>query len=294
MWLVPVSMGVAAWFAVSGIRKPGLSPVNDAPVPVVTTAASAAPTAVDRRAPALPVVRPATTPPTPAVVRRNLYDAGSVLDAIKRVRVAGSPDEKLWAAQLIRECAGYQSSEQQVYQMSGSSDVPQLLAQRVEAFEELRRRCEGINGVPVLERREAAAALDAASSASTSVFRALVVLQAKHTGGDTRWNAAESRLVGDAVYSGDPLIKREGFFALMTAIDRDAPGGAERRDALLLALADQTINAPLSEFERLAQCAIASMCGGTTRQAAVPTRLQSLYLQAFAQRQPPEAILAIR
>ncbi len=297
MWLLLGALAVIAWMTFGGPRAPSSAIAPEALKQARPIEPSTAPSAVQSVAPARLKVKAALTPPTAVEVRRALYDAPNIFEAVRKLRASGSPDEKAWAAQLMRECYGYLSKEQHSHRVAGSNDSPQVEALRLAAFEELQKRCDGFNDVSWPARREATAELAASSHVSTSTFHALTALQARHALGDTRWNQEESKLVAQALYSGDPLIKREAFWALYTAIDKNGPGGEERREALLSALADQLINRPLSRFEQLAQCAVGAICdesGLSNSIGATPNRLQGLYLEAFAQRRPPEAILAIR
>lgn len=259
-------------------------------VPPLTPSAASSAVQTHVRSRAVAKVSPA--PLSATQKRRALFDSPNVLDAVRNAQANGSPDEKGWAAQLLMECYAYIQKEQQLYQ---STEAPAVESKRMAAFEALQKRCHGVQELDWAARRAISAELAAAASASTSPLQILKALQDRHERGDTRWNQAESTLVTEALYGNDPLMKRQGFLALLTAIDEKAPGGRERRDGLLFALADRTLNSPLSEFERLQQCAAAAMCGQVEPvPEAIPGRLQSLYEAAFAQRASPEALLAIR
>ena len=297
IWLALGAAVGISWMSFGGPRAPSSEAMPETIKQGLPIEAIAAPTAAQSMVPARPKVTAASVLPPPVEVRRVLYDAPNLFEAVRKARASGSPDEKGWAALLMRECYGYLSKEQHSERVAGLTDSPEVGAQRLAAFDELHKRCDGFNDVSWPARREATAELAAAAHASTSTFHTLTALKARHDRGDTRWNQADSRLVADALYGADPLIKREAFWALYTAIDRNAPGGEERRDALLFALADQMINPPLSTFERLAQCAVAAICSESDLSpsiAVTPNRLQSLYLEAIAQRHSPEVILAIR
>ena len=229
---------------------------------------------------------------SPTEVRAAIFDSPRVLDAVRRVRLKGTPDEKGWAAQLLRECYGYVSKDQQRYLLADVHDVD---PRRLAAFGALQERCSGVGELDWATRREITSDLMMFAAASKGDLPSLESLKARHQAGDTRWTQADSKLIANALYGDDALTKREGFLALWTAIDEKAPGGSERRDALLNALANSLLNPPLSEFERLQQCAIAGLCERAgPADASSPGRLQSLYTDAFARRVSPEEILTIR
>ena len=292
IWLALGVLLVLAWFAGGEGGNSNSRVVSESTKllgPLISSAASST-VQTPVRSSAASKVSP--TPPSATQKRRALFDSPNVLDAVRNAQANGSPDEKGWAAQLLMECHAYIQKEPQLYQ---STEAPAVESKRMAAFEALQKRCQGVQELDWAARRAITAELAAAASASTSPLQILKALQDRHERGDTRWNQAESTLVTEALYGNDPLMKRQGFLALLTAIDEKAPGGRERRDGLLFALADRTLNSPLSEFERLQQCAAAAMCGQVEPVAeAIPGRLQSLYEAAFAQRASPEALLAIR
>ena len=241
--------------------------------------------------PAAAVAKPASL----ADERQRVYDAPKVLAEVRRVRATGTPDEKEWAAWVFQECYAY-SAGGQLELPDGLPDAMKAVeAQRRAAFAALQQRCRGMEQLDWPTRRAVKQELLDAVGASKSPLHIFRVLQERHKLPDTRWSQQEAEVVAAGLYSDDPLVRREAFWTVYSAIDGKAPGGRERRNALELAAADEFFNKPLSEFERLQQCHTVGWCGQfDPTPAPEASRLERLYSQALARKDKPEALLAIR
>jgi hypothetical protein len=233
---------------------------------------------------------------SPTAFRARLWNATDVMESVRAVRVDGSPDEKGWAADLLRECYRFvdQARPEQY-------DQPR---QR-EAWDDIVRRCAGVRGVSMEERHAITEELRAAAKSSTSTLHQLQELyERERRYADNRWNNVEAQTITSALHDEDPLVRRAGINLLMEAIDVEAAGGDARREALLFAMAGSMLNQPLSDFERLERCAMLPNCelprdDAETASSGMPdereaARLRAAYSEAFARHMDAFSILAIR
>ena len=252
-----------------------------------------------------PQVTPSARQSTATELRTRLYETSDVLSAAKRTLANGSPDEMVWAADLVRECYGFISQmPPEANAIRGEVSEPQKAA-----LEELQKRCSGVKTLNWAQRRQLTAELYEAASRSTSAFGQLrAINKRENSSGDTRWSQPDVALIQSALYGNDIVLQREAFNAMLASIDTAAPGGAERRDALLFSLAPEILNRPLSSFEVLETCALRGNCDPTVaseQHALEPlTRtpversnadlMRARYREAFEKRMPVQDLLSIR
>lgn len=229
------------------------------------------------------------------VLRAALWDTTDVMASVRAIRTGGTADEKGWAADLMRECYGYvDQTIPKVYDKPGQR----------EAWAEIAKRCAGVRDVSKPERHAILEELYAGAELSMTQLHDLKkVYERVHRDGDNRWTNVEADSITAALHGDDPIVRREAFNLLTEAVDDKAPGGDARKEAMLFAMADQYLNQPLSEFERLQRCTMFDRCelptDGPTGAANAPSeregaRLRAAYAEAFARRAPASAILAIR
>jgi hypothetical protein len=117
---------------------------------------------------------------------------------------------------------------------------------------------------------------------------------------DGRWNNEQAQLITDSLYSGDPVVAREASWALLKVIDTNAPGGRERQEAAMLALAPKYLNFPLSQYEQLDACASQGWCDHwgdsdpSYKASAAVQKLAEKYSDALAAHSDARSIAAIR
>jgi hypothetical protein len=249
---------------------------------------------------------PATSPLTDH--RRQIFDSPDVMGTIDRLRASGTADEKEWALYLLVYCVQVnarasaprpdsEASEQGRSVDPGTQAQLQMLKKR--AADELAARCRGVKALAhVQDRRALQDDLRAAAVANRS---ALGQLEALASNQDDRWNSEQARQITDSLYSGDPVLARAAFFALLAAMDRDSPGGADRNAAFTAALGPIYAHAPLSDFERMSACAAIGLCGSPSdaEDPGLPPnsevlRLAQKYRAAVASRLDARSIMAIR
>jgi hypothetical protein len=223
---------------------------------------------------------------------------------INDIRRNGTQDEKDWAVALLTSCVHIFSKPVSPvedvtapdYAVPASSpDDAVTSGQRKQASEELARRCRGVKDLSVADRQALRQELLAGADSNSSALGRL------HAISDDRWNAEQAKLISDSLYSGDPVLARAAFYALLAAFDSNAPGGAERQTAFMMALGHEYTGQPLSEFERLQGCRSLGWCGSNWGLKDQPTkddptvdRLADAYRAAVASRMDARSILAIR
>lgn len=188
----------------------------------------------------------------PTDQRSKLYDAPDILAAIKAVEATGSADEKGWAAVLLLECSNYVDSRPWRTSL-GPEPVP-TDSQRL-ATAHIQQQCANVKTLPIDERVARARALREASKGSTSDYAQIVAINERRDG---RINTNEQRLVESALYGTDPLSKRAAVEAVLAAIDRKAPGGEQRFEALSMVTLDA--QPALSQFEAWQRCVLLPKC----------------------------------
>jgi len=229
-------------------------------------------------------------------LRARLWDSTDVMQSVRAVRASGSPDEKGWAEDILRECFAFADQGR-----PGQYDKPQ---QR-DAWDELAKRCAGVKGTSRQEISELVQELHAAAKSSTSTLHALnEAYERERQDGGGRWSTREAATITSALHGDDSLVRREAFNLLVAAIDDESENGDVRHEALLSAMADSMLTQPLSNFERLQRCARLPNCelprdGGSTGYAGMSddretARLRTAYAAAFAKHLDAFAILAIR
>jgi hypothetical protein len=250
--------------------------------------------------------RPETSPLTDH--RRQIFDSPDVMATINRLHASGTADEKEWALSLLVGCVHVnaraaaprpdaEASEEGPPVVPGTQSQLKALEQR--AADELALRCGGVKAMAHLQDRQPLQGdLRAAAVANRSTLGQLEALASNQ---DDRWSSEQARQITESLYSGDPVLARAAFFALLGAMDRDSPGGAERNAAFIAALGPIYTHAPLSDFERLSTCAAMGLCGSPSdaEDPGLPPnsevlRLAQKYRAAVASRLDARSIMAIR
>ncbi len=243
---------------------------------------------------------PATSPLTDH--RRQIFDSPDVMGTIDRLHTSGTADEKEWALYLLVGCVHVNARAAAASEEGPPVDPgtqAQLKALKKRAADELASRCRGVKAMAHLQDRQALQ--DDFRAAAVANRSTLAQLEALASNQDDRWNSEQARQITESLYSGDPVLARAAFFALLGAMDRDSPGGADRNAAFTAALGPLYAHAPLSDFERLSACAAIGLCGSPS-DAVDPglppnsevLRLAQKYRAAVASRLDARSIMAIR
>jgi hypothetical protein len=258
----------------------------------------------------MPATSGTTLPATSSLTdhRRQIFDSPDVMGTIDRLHASGTADEKEWALHLLIGCvqvnarAAAPRPDADVSEEGPPVDPgvqAQLKALKKRAADELASRCRGVKAMANLQDRQALQDdLRAAAVANRSTLGQLEALASNQ---DDRWNSEQARQITESLYSGDPVLARAAFFALLGAMDRDSPGGADRNAAFTAALGPIYAHAPLSDFERLSECAAIGLCRlpSDAEDPGVPPnsevlRLVQKYRAAVASRLDARSIMAIR
>ena len=252
------------------------------------------------------VARAVTTQPL-TDARRRIFDSPNLMATIDRIHASGTDDEKQWALYLLFACvqlnarAALQQADagNREQDPSASSAAAAALASlKKQASDALAARCAGVKAVAHLsDRQPLQDDLRAAAVANQSVLGRLGALASDR---ESRWSSEQAELITRALYGGDPVLAQAAFFALLGAMDPDSPGGLDRYIALETALGPIYAGAPMSDFERLAGCALIGRCDPAHDGYPVPppsqdvTRLAAKYRAAVESRMDARSILAIR
>jgi len=257
-----------------------------------------------------PVTRnsaPAAKPQTATEDRRRVFDSPDLMATIDDIRRHGTADERDWATYLLSSCAVRfmpvlppVPDEAGAEQPKPASKRPdkELEAQKKRASDALAERCKGVKGLSSDDRAALKRELSEPAAGYGSALRHLHAIAGRDDG---RWSSDEAQLISDSLYSGDPVIAREAFFAMLSAVDWHSPGGKERQAAFMLAAGSIYANAPLSEYERLEGCANMGWCGsrwgadeGYPAPSAAVVQLADKYTAAVKSHMDARGILAIR
>jgi hypothetical protein len=232
-----------------------------------------------------------------------IWGAPDVMAAIRRVQAGGTPDEKWYAGEVLRECNAFTLAPPDELKDDGREKSTKQ-DQRI-AWDALAKRCAGTK-IPRAEWRSLLKELLDGAATSTSPLGVLrKIADREREASDNRWTTGELDVISKALQGNDPLQKRQAFNVLYSAIDRNAPGGDARGQALTAAV-EAIVNPTLSDFEMLERCAIFSHCEAFPEPLDKPTviletpedrefqRLLAAYSNAFAKQLPATSILAIR
>lgn len=240
--------------------------------------------------------------------RRRIFDSPDVMGTINQVRANGTSDEKEWALYLLVACVHANArfsalqadaADREQDQSASTPSRIALAALKRQASETLAARCRGVKALALLNDRQALEDdLRAAVVTNQSMLRKLGVLASSQ---EDRWSSEQADQITNSLYSGDPVLARAAFFALLGAMDRDSPGGQDRNTAFIRALGPNYTETPLSDFERMSGCAALGRCGsdwdteypGPAPDAAV-MRLTEKYRAAVESRMDARSIMAIR
>ena len=253
-----------------------------------------------------PSSKPAVTADVQKVTadRRRILDSSDALATIENVRKSGTADEKDWAASLLASCAVLfvempkLSPEMEAAHSQNQPEDPALTSQKKHATEVLSDRCRGVKKLTTEERVALRHELQAHGNEAPTTLRQLDYMT---TSSDSRWSGEQAQMLTNALYSGDPVVARAAFFALLHAVDFDAPGGHDRQAALMFALGSVYANAPLSEYESLQSCRTSGQCYGQPNPqldgpplSPAALELQKKYEAAIASHMDARSIMAIR
>ena len=277
-----------------------LAPKN-AP-PAATAAVSRAIPALQRpvlaaSTPRLSVIASVQLPQPVTSDRRRIFDSENILATIEAIRINGSPDEKEWANFLVVACTQITKDVAAPPANDRQPEPEEVVKRKAAATNLLRERCSGVGKLTSAERISLRSELLKDFDANQSV---LAELRRAGASRDGRWSSEQVSLVTDSLYSGDPIVAKSAFLALMASFDDNAPGGADRLIAFRLALAPVYLNFPLSEFESLDACRSNGWCNGTygdpsdTRYSDEIIRLVAAYKAARDSRMDARSLLSIR
>lgn len=238
---------------------------------------------------------------------RRIMDSPDLLRTVAAIRANGSQDEKDWALYIVAGCINVRSAALRAAASSSQAitsnavveaKAKELAAEKRRAYDSASTRCKGIWDMSPEERRALNTELMAGSASNPS---ALGQLNALASTDETRWTSEQSGLISSALYSDDLVLQRGAFYALHGAIDVNAPGGEERREALELAFTPEAAYAPLSELDSLVACSVIGACASNIsalREQSSPSRsvkrLADEYRAALQNHKDAASILAIR
>ena len=215
-WLKPLKGSVA---------QTATSPMTErTPEVIVPSSASALPPKTS----AVPDSKPLLTE-----VRRRIMDAPDLMKAISEIRLHGTQDEKDWALFIMMACDhvhlnGSTLDDPEMAANPSASGMPatnrELAKERRIAFESISQRCKGFSALDAEDKKSLRSELITSSGTNSSVLARLHTLA---TTDENRWSDEQATLISNSLYSGDPILQREAFFAAQRSIDLDAPGGAE-------------------------------------------------------------------
>jgi hypothetical protein len=238
-----------------------------------------------------------------AQTRSSIWGASDIMAAVRRAQRSGTPDEKWFAQEVLRECALF--TEPPAAPIAAAIEGTGKYGQRA-AWAELEMRCAGIKALSWDQRRALVADLKQAAVASTTTMKALFALTERLRSGDNLWSQIDLDAITAALHGHDPIPRREAFGILLSSIDKNESGGQARYEGLMFLMAADDRNEAQSDFELLERCAIFPNCASDGSQdppatsdslAAVDSgyeRLKALYAEAFAKRISAARILAIR
>ena len=162
----------------------------------------------------------------------------------------------------------------------------------------IRDRCKGLSALNTEDKASLRSDLIAGSERSSSVLARLHLLA---TTDEDRWSEEQANMISSSLYSGDPVLQREAFYAAQRSIDLDAPSGADRSEAFEQAFQSELVSGPLSELERQTACVMINRCPSTAvdlRNQNTPSksvdRLANEYKAALQSHKDVKSILAIR
>ncbi len=218
--------------------------------------------------PVLPQV-PATAPSQAASLHpvtddfKRVMDSPDVMKTVSEIRLHGSQDQKDWASAMAASCRQVIGRSHQLASESSSQAEAEpkaskaVEAEKARALATLQERCKGIGQMNTDDYWTLRQELAAGNATSQSVLGRLHQLVSSQ---DDRWTDDTMKMVTEGIYSSDPVVQRNAFFALQGAIDLNASGGPDRKAAMQVAFSDEAYGAPLSEFERLSNCYLSDNC----------------------------------
>ena len=245
-----------------------------------------------------PIV-PASKPQPVTNDWRKVVDSRDAMATINEIHKNGTVDEKNWAYTLLTSCNQVLRSTATygVADPASSAEEKDLALKKRQAVDVLSEKCKGVKELSGDDRH---ALEDEFMVARQSKATVLAQLNAATDGRDGRWSSQQVQLISDSLYSGDALLAKAAYGALMQAFDTSAPGGDERFAALQTEMGGAYFNYPSSQFESLLACRNLGWCNGGYEVPANsdPTpnvvRLMVLYKAAFDSHADVRSILAIR
>lgn len=225
------------------------------------------------------------------VKRAKIYDSTSLLSTAFQVLASGTQDEKAWVHDLLSDCRGYAVSRPLI---SPSPSQAQL-----DALHALQLRCNEIATYPPAELKALLEKLKQGGDGSSSEYGRVVTISAAAKK-DAHYSVSESdsALIQQSLYSEDAVLRRAAFWTVVSLMAAQ-PDGSQRVSAFISAVADDYVNQPLSEFERLELCAGLAKCGGSddlpkasaTAPSAAEASLIEEFSKAIHQRAPINALI---
>ena len=231
--------------------------------------------------------------------RRRILDAPDIMRAIEEIRRGGTQDEKNWAYSLLTTCNQLLKHDFTLNtpDIASSPTVEAIVAKKKQATDLLAKRCDGVKNLNSTDNQALQAELFKARENNPSILGQLEEFGSSE---DSRWSSQQAQLITNSLYSGDPIVAKAAFLAVMRAFDRNAPGGEDRLSAFSFALAPIYLNFPLSTYEQLQTCRSNGWCNGTYEVPPEPIhspeelRLIKAYKSASDSHADVRSILAIR
>ena len=238
--------------------------------------------------------------------RRRILDSPDLMKTVTEIRLHGTQDEKDWARYAMMACAhvrgkglpadgGIAASQAESTMPSAS---PEVTKERRLAYESVSQRCKGLSALNPDDRISLQSELSAGSESNSSELARLHSLASTD---EDRWTDEQTSLITRSLYSGDPVLQQEAFFAAQRTIDLNAPSGADRSAAFEQAFESTLVSGPLSDLELQTACVLINHCPSSStdpRSQNSPNksvdRLVDEYKGALQAHKDVKSILAIR
>lgn len=223
-----------------------------------------------------------------------LYDSDDILASVRSILAKGTPDEKGFASQIMRECRVYTAPKPFAANLLSSE-----ITKRQRAWDQSVASCKGVNDLPVEDRKAMRTKLDESAKTSSSDYAALGKLSSRELDGERRWSSEDAKLVTAYIYSTDRIMREQAINDLIFAIDRDAPGGDARVSALFMVRAEQGTDLDTTNFRQRFGCINFGWCGseptieGNAPLTSEALRLKHQYLDAMARHATASELLGI-
>jgi len=230
-------------------------------------------------------------------------ESHDLMKTVAEIRLRGTQDEKEWALAILMTCGQVRSMGippgSGVAASEPAATLPvtsrEIARERMQAYQSIMERCKGIDALSSDERRSLQSELLAASASNSSE---LAKLHSLTSTAEDRWSDEQATLLSRSFYGGDPVLQREAFFAVQSAIDVNAPGGADRSEAFERAFKSELGLGTLDDLELLTACVMINHCPSSFADQNSSNRsvdrLADEYIGALQARKDVRSLLAIR